>query len=113
MKTAKQIKTEYKELVIPAGVWSITNSLTGKKFIGTSINLNAAWNRHKFQLQGNMHANKQLQQDWNTLGEQSFSFQVLTQIIPKDDPLFDIKTELKDTETLHREELLSSGVELY
>lgn len=96
----KKLKREYKETVQPMGVYRITNTVDGKIFIGASKNLKAAYNSNMFQLNGGMHRNKELQAAYSHLGEESFSFDVLDYLEPKQDPGYDYSEDLKVLEEM-------------
>ncbi|MCL2039216.1 MAG: GIY-YIG nuclease family protein [Bacteroidetes bacterium] len=42
--------------------------------------MDSIWNNQKFQLNANSHPNKELQKDWNNLGENSFYYEVVDTI---------------------------------
>ena len=59
------------------GIYSITNTINGKKIIGQSVDILRRWADHKYDLKRNIHANQHLQSAWNKYGEQSFKFEVI------------------------------------
>lgn len=67
-------KNKYKGV---SGVYSIRNSLNGKSYVGSSIDLGARFMDHKARLRHNRHYSKDLQADWNLEGEEFFEFVVL------------------------------------
>lgn len=89
MDRRKELKLTYKETILPMGVYQIKNNLTGKILIGSSMNLPGIFNRHRFQLNANVHTNKALQEDWNLYHANAFTFDILETIkaeeIAKDD----------------------------
>lgn len=60
-----------------SGIYSITNILSGKKYIGYSINIKRRWKCHKVDLRSNNHGNEHLQKSWNKYGEENFKFEIL------------------------------------
>ncbi|HLA63963.1 MAG TPA: GIY-YIG nuclease family protein, partial [Rhodothermales bacterium] len=75
----------YKELQHPMGVFRVLNTAGGKSFIGTSVNLPAMLNRQRAQLQLGGHPSTELQRDWNALGADAFTFEVLDELASPDD----------------------------
>lgn len=80
MDKARQeiLKREYKETKRPAGVYRIKNMVTGKIFIGSSVNVNARINRHKasFAL-FDTHEIPELIADAKQYGLENITFEVL------------------------------------
>jgi group I intron endonuclease len=105
MATKKEMKEQYKRMKFPMGVFQIRNIANGKIFIGSSMNLDAIWNRHKFQLTMGGHANKELQDDWNKLGEDNFEFEILEALKESEDPAIDNKKEVEILEEMIIEKL--------
>jgi hypothetical protein len=109
MKTRKEIQREYKERVKPCGVFQVRNLANGKVLLGSSLNLEGPLNKHRFMLRINSHPNKELQADWNELGPDQFSFEILETIQIKDDPNFNLKDELTLLEEIWLEKLQPFG----
>ncbi len=109
MKTRKEIHREYKERVKPSGVFQIKNMVNGKILLGSSLNLEGPLNKHRFMLRINGHPNKELQKDWNELGSDQFTFEILETIQVKDDPNFNLKDELTLLEEIWLEKLQPVG----
>lgn len=62
---------------IKAGIYSITNLVTGKKYVGKSISIYNRFYQHKVELRKNEHYNKYLQHAWNKYGEENFKFEIV------------------------------------
>jgi group I intron endonuclease len=105
MKTRKEINSEYKERLKPAGVYQVKNLANGKMLLGSSLNLEGPLNRHRFMLKIGSHTNKALQQDWNELGLEEFLFEILEEVNIKDDPNFNLNDELTLLEMIWLEKL--------
>jgi group I intron endonuclease len=105
----KELKREYKEALRPMGVFQIRNSVNEKVFVGSSLNLDGIFNRHEFQLKMNGHPNKSLQADWNEFGGESFAFEVLEEVFPRENPGYDYKSDLEVLEDLWLEKLEPYG----
>ena len=59
------------------GIYKITNTVTGKFYIGSAVNIKIRWANHRSRLGANKHGNRHLQNSWNKHGEDSFTFEVL------------------------------------
>lgn len=92
------LKRGYKDNPPLAGIFKITNKVSGKVYVDKGLNVNGVMNRHEFQLRNGSHKNAQLQRDWNTLGAESFAFEVVDTLKPPDDPAVDINNELDELE---------------
>lgn len=87
-------KREYKEAKIAAGVYRVHNLAEDRSLVGSSVNVAAILNRHRAGLRMGGHENKELQRDWNRLGETGFAFEVLDELTGTDRPGFDLKSDL-------------------
>ena len=103
----KQLKKEYQQSVRAMGVFLIRNNLSDKVFLGSSPNLHGILNRHKFQLEMGNHPNKALQADWNELGSDSFAFEIVDELAPREE--VDYRAELAFLEDLWLEKLQPFG----
>ncbi len=113
MKTRQEIKREYKERKKPAGVFQVKNTRNGKMFLGSSLNLEGALNRHLFELRMGSHRVAALQKDWNEYGPDAFVFEILEEVKVKDDADFDVKDELTLLEQIWLEALQPIGEKGY
>ena len=59
------------------GVYQIRNIITGKIYIGSSVDIDTRWAEHKRDLRVGKHRNKRLQNSYNKHGETSFVYEVL------------------------------------
>lgn len=98
MKTKKEIKDEYKQKTFRMGVFQIRNTESNKVFIGSSTDLDAIWNRMRMELKFGSHPNKALQQDWNTMGENLFVYEVVKELAEKESEQSDYKKKIKALE---------------
>jgi len=57
------------------GIYSITNRVTNKLYIGYSSNFSERWCNHRNELRRNIHDNEHLQRAWNLHGESNFKFE--------------------------------------
>lgn len=67
------------------GIFQIRNLANEKVFVAAGVNLQGLINRHRFALEQGAHASTELQSDWNQLGSDSFAFEILDQMEPRDD----------------------------
>ncbi len=104
MKDRKALKSAYKEMKFKMGAFQIRNLSNGKLLIGSSANLNAIWNRHRFQLNMGSHRNTVLQKDWNTFKEENFVFEILEELPHRADTS-DYSEELGLLEAFYLEKL--------
>ncbi|MGD0339860.1 MAG: metalloregulator ArsR/SmtB family transcription factor [Bacteroidota bacterium] len=109
MSKRADIKREYKQTPLQAGIYQIKNTVNGKVFLGSSTNLHGPLNRDKFMLSTGMHKNEQLQKDWKEFGPGAFSFDILEIVKQKDDPNFSLEDELTLLEQIWIEKLQPFG----
>jgi biotin operon repressor len=109
MKTKQDIKREYKERKIPAGIFQVKNNVNGKVLLGSSLNLEGPLNSHKFMLKIGRHRNEALQKEWNEYGPDKFVFEILEIVKVKDDANFNLSDELTLLEQIWLEKLQPFG----
>jgi hypothetical protein len=105
----KAAKLAYKASRRPIGVYVIRNLVSDKIFVGSSMDLTAIFNRTRFQLAAGAHPNKELEADWKHLGAAKFEFEVVEELVPRDDPNYDYKADLEVLEDLWLEKLEPYG----
>jgi len=66
------------------GIYMIENHITGKKYIGQSVNISKRFKNHIYELLKNIHPNSHLQRAWNFYGQNSFSFEILCECKPEE-----------------------------
>ena len=79
----KEIIKKYKQTIQPMGIYQIKNKINDKLYIGSTKNLPGKINSHKFQLKNGLHTNKEMQKEFNEIGEECFSFDILDYLRPK------------------------------
>lgn len=83
MSTRKEILHEYKERKLNGGVYTITNTLTGKYLIGHAANIQSVRNRFQFAVTSGSAIHPKMQKDWAQNGAQAFVLQVLEELAQK------------------------------
>ena len=62
---------------IISGIYQIKNIVSGKIYIGSSVNILHRWEIHKSDLNNNKHHSIVLQRAWNKYGAGAFEFSIL------------------------------------
>lgn len=66
-----------KEDLEKTGIYSITNVVNGKKYVGsTAKSFSSRWKKHITNLKNGGHASHHLQNSWNKYGEENFVFKI-------------------------------------
>jgi hypothetical protein len=102
------IKT-YKQTIQPMGIYQIRNTNSGKLFLGSAKDLRGIMNSNKFQLKSGLHRNKEMQKDFNDVGEEGFAFEIVDSLQPGEDAGCDYTAELKTLEAMWLEKLQPYG----
>jgi hypothetical protein len=103
----KQRQKQYRNN-LPAGVYSIKNTITGQTYIGQSTASRSRWNIHKSVLRRNKHPNYKMQEDCNKYGLDVFEFE-----ITKEFPCDTTPDVLLEEETRMIAECVMRGESLY
>ena len=93
------LKQQVKNTRRPAGIYRITNRANGKMLVESSLNLDGSRNRFNFEIRnGCLRNHPELQRDWNKVGGEHFSCEILEELEPRDDPFRDLRDELAKLE---------------
>lgn len=112
MNRKKELKQQYMETKIEAGVYQIRNTVNQKIFVGSTRNFKTL-NGKKFELEQGSSMNKALQKEWNEFGKDAFEFEVLEVLEKKETGFFDEKRELEKLEGKWLEKLQPFGGQGY
>jgi len=96
---------QYKETPRTMGVGVVRNTATRKSLVISGIDLPSLLNRHQAQLRLNAHMVKSLQADWNAQKGESFLFEIVDTLEPKQAPGYDPRADLSALEQLWLEKL--------
>jgi hypothetical protein len=83
MNRRKEIINEYKERKSLGGVYRITNTLSGKYLLGYAANLKSVQNHFQFAITTGSSIHPKLQKDWQELGAQAFTLEILEELEQK------------------------------
>ena len=109
----KSLSRAYKETTRPAGLFAVRNVTEGTMLIGTSVDLPSMLNRQRFQLEMGTHPDKALQADWNRLGPDAFSFEVLDRLPLPETEAHNVGEELVTLRDMWLQKLVDEGQALY
>lgn len=76
----KALIRQHKEATKLAGIYWVKNLETGRVLLGSSLNLHGPLNRHQAELRFGTHRCKELQADWEALGQDKFAFEVVATV---------------------------------
>ena len=104
-KRANQSRLKAKEKGISC-VYTITNTITGKIYVGETTWKHRRFLHHKLHLKNNKHENRRLQEDFNKFGEEAFEYSVVKE-------LSNDKKLLRQEEKIYIKKLIAEGKKLY
>lgn len=97
MERKRELKQQFKETKVEAGVYEIKNIVNGKVFIGSTRNMKTL-NGRKFELEAGSSTNKELQKEWNEFGREAFQFTPVEYLKKPETGFFDEKRSLQKLE---------------
>lgn len=68
-----------------SGIYSVTNTINHKRYIGQSRDINRRWFDLKKLLRHNKHYNLEFQKEWNEYGESNYIFEILRLVTTQDE----------------------------
>jgi len=114
MDRKKELKEQYKQMKTEMGIFIIQNKINNKYLLVTTQNLHGMINRTRFQLKSGGHPNRELQKEWNELGEGNFIFTILETLdYDKDESKTDYSEELYIMELMLTEKLSDKNMAVY
>ena len=100
-----EIRNNYKKALTTMGVYQVRNLVNGKIFVGSSKNIPARINRHKFELRYGSENIVELQDDYNKYGVDKFIYEIIDELKPKEDTEYNYTEDVKVLEELWIEKL--------
>lgn len=85
MNRRKELSREYKERKLQGGVYKINNTVNGNYLIDTTTNLKGKQNQFEFALKTGSVYRPELRKDWEELGAQAFSLEILEEVEQRED----------------------------
>jgi len=73
----KELIAQYKQTRPEMGIFMIRCKVNNKYYLEGTQNLRGRMNGAKARLAGGLHPYRELQKEWNQLGEENFTFEVL------------------------------------
>lgn len=67
---------------VKCGVYEIVNTSNGKRYVGSSKNIDSRFREHRRELRKGSHHAVKLQRSWNKYGEDSFGFSIVELCAP-------------------------------
>lgn len=59
------------------GIYAIVNTINGKRYIGSAVNIERRWYMHRWALERDRHHSHRLQTAWRKYGEAAFQFIII------------------------------------
>lgn len=97
MAHKKELRRQFEEVLIEAGVYEVKNTENQKSFISKTPNLKTL-NGMKHILNMGANNNKELQADWKHFGQDAFTFTILEVLEKSEDLSFNEKKALEQLE---------------
>lgn len=114
MDRKKELKLQYKQTRPDMGIFMIRAKGSNKCYIQATQDLKGVINGAKARLGGGLHPNKELQREWNELGEESFTIDILERLeYDKDESKTDYTEELALLQMIWEEKLAKENMEFY
>lgn len=102
----RELIEQYQKEPKQMGVYCIRNTATDQRMVAVSRDIQARFNRHRYELRtGVERLSEDLQTDWTRLGADHFEFLILEELKPLDDTEYDPAEDLATLEKLWLEKL--------
>lgn len=110
----KALQQQYREMKPTMGLFAIRPRTGNKIYVQACKDLKSAMNGARARLDGGFHIYRELQNEWNALGPDSFAFEVLEELeYDKDESKTDYSEDLQILQMIWEEKLQQQGLQLY
>jgi group I intron endonuclease len=75
--------------VARSGVYVARNTISGRVYVGSSVNISQRWRKHKEALRRGKHHSRIFQDSWDKHGDGAFTWEVLEDVHPEQRLLFE------------------------
>lgn len=114
MNRKKELKEQYSQMKPDMGIFIIRSKSSNRLHIEGTQDLKSKINRSIFELKFGSHSNKELQKEWNELGENNFVIEILDTLEYDEDELkTDYTEDLILLQMICEERLASENIEFY
>jgi hypothetical protein len=76
----KEAIRQFKEQKPAAGIYAVRCTVTGRVWVGATLNLEATKNRCWFTLRNGLSLDKSLQEEWDAHGERGFRYDLVDRL---------------------------------
>ncbi len=111
----KELQKQYMNAKHPMGIFIVRCKANNKCYIQTTSDLRGVMNGAYVRLTGGRHPNRELQKEWDELGEENFTIEILEQLQynENDDGKTDYSEELDILRMIWEEKLAAESKVLY
>jgi SMC interacting uncharacterized protein involved in chromosome segregation len=110
----KQLQAQYKQMKPDMGIFAVINKVNSRHYLEAVKNLKGKINRTEFQLKAGSHSNKELQKDWQQLGQEEFEIIVLEFLeYDEDESRTDYSDDLELLNMDWIDKLTEQGIQFY
>lgn len=110
----RQLKAEYRLMKPDMGVLAVICRGNSRHYVEASSDVRSRISRIELQLSTGMHPNKQLQRDWQAMGQGSFEIKVLEKLeYSRNESKTDYGEDLSVLKSIWAERLIQQGIEIY
>lgn len=114
MDRKKELKLQYKQMKSDMGIFIIRSKVSNKCHIEATQDLRGTMNGTSFKLEAGGYPNRELQREWNDLGKESFTIEIIENLkYDEDESKTDYGEDLTLLKMLWEEKLVKENMEFY